>query len=244
MMLEIIPAIDLFGGQAVRLRKGDFETSERVADDPIATALGFEKAGATRIHIVDLDGAKTGEATNHPVIQAILAAVSIPVQVGGGLRTPEKVGAMLALGASRVIVGTSAAKSPAAIAAILAQYGEQVFVGADASDGFVATHGWKETSGERVEDFCKRMAALGARRFLFTDIARDGMLEGVNVEATAALAEAVGLPVIASGGVAGIADIEKLTAVQQRGVEAVIVGKALYAGRLSLADALRVVAGG
>ena len=113
MGFEIIPAIDLFGGQAVRLRKGDFGTSERVADDPVATAIGFERAGATRIHIVDLDGAKTGEAINHPVIKAILAAVSIPVQVGGGLRTPEKVGAMLALGASRVIVGTSAAGNPA-----------------------------------------------------------------------------------------------------------------------------------
>lgn len=243
-MLEIIPAIDLFGGQAVRLKKGDFGTSEKVAADPVATAIGFAEAGATRIHIVDLDGAKTGEPTNHPVIQAILAAVSVPVQVGGGLRTPEKVARLLELGASRAIVGTSASRDPEAIAAILAQFGEQVIVGADAYNGYVATHGWKETTDERVEDFAKRMAALGAQRFLFTDIARDGMLEGVNVEATAALAEAVGLPVIASGGVAGIEDIEKLVAVQQRGIEAVIVGKALYAGRLTLTDALRVAAGG
>lgn len=240
MALEIIPAIDLLGGQAVRLKKGDFGTSEKVADDPVATARSFEESGATRIHIVDLDGAKTGEPVNHPVIRAILSAVSIPVQVGGGLRSVEKVGQILELGASRAIVGTSAAGNPEAIAAILRHYGEQVIVGADASEGFVATHGWKETTGERVEDFCKRMATLGARRFLFTDIARDGMLQGVNVEATAALAEAVGLPVIASGGVGGIEDIEKLTQVQQSGVEAVIVGKALYAGRLTLADALRV----
>ena len=231
MGFEIIPAIDLMGGQAVRLRKGDFATKEKVAVDPVATALGFAEAGATRLHIVDLDGARTGEPTNYPVIKAILAALSIPVQVGGGLRTPEKVAQILEIGAAR---------DPEAIAAILAHFGEQVIVGADALDGFVATHGWKESSGERVEDFARRMAALGARRFLFTDIARDGMLEGVNVEATAALAEAVGLPVIASGGVAGIEDIEKLAAVQQRGIEAVIVGKALYAGRLTLADALRV----
>ena len=240
MGFEIIPAIDLMGGQAVRLRKGDFATKEKVAVDPVATALGFAEAGATRLHIVDLDGARTGEPTNYPVIKAILAALSIPVQVGGGLRTPEKVAQILEIGAARAVVGTSAARDPEAIKAILAHFGEQVIVGADALDGFVATHGWKESSGERVEDFARRMAALGARRFLFTDIARDGMLEGVNVEATAALAEAVGLPVIASGGVAGIEDIEKLAAVQQRGIEAVIVGKALYAGRLTLADALRV----
>ena len=242
-MLEIIPAIDLMGGQAVRLKKGDFATKEKVAEDPIATAKAFADAGAPRIHIVDLDGARTGSPQNHGVIAQILRAVTIPVQVGGGLRTVERVREILSLGAARAVVGTSAAKDPEAIAAILSEFGEQVIVGADMHEGFVATHGWKETSGERVEDFGRRMVSLGARRFLFTDVSRDGLLEGVNVEATAAFAEAVGAPTLASGGVAGIGDIENLVKVQPQGVEGVIIGKALYAGRLSLTDALKMARG-
>lgn len=241
-MLEIIPAIDLMAGQAVRLKKGDFATKEKVAEDPVATARAFAEAGAPRIHIVDLDGARTGSPENHGVIAEILKAVDVPVQVGGGLRTVERVRAILELGAARAVVGTSAANDPEAIAAILGELGEFVIVGADMHDGFVATHGWKETSGERVEDFGRRMVSLGARRFLFTDVSRDGLLEGVNHEATAAFAEAVGAPALASGGVAGIADIENLVEVQPRGVEGVIIGKALYAGRLKLLDALRIAA--
>jgi phosphoribosylformimino-5-aminoimidazole carboxamide ribotide isomerase len=242
--LEIIPAIDLMDGQAVRLRKGDFTTREKVAEDAVAVARSFEAAGATRIHMVDLDGARTGEATNHKIIQAVLDAVSIPVQVGGGLRTVEKVRQILALGVDRAIVGTSAAaRDSEAIAGILAAFGEKVIIGADAIDGMVAVHGWKEHTGEPVAAFGRRMVALGAVRFLFTDVARDGMLEGVNIEATVALAQALGKPVLASGGVAGIGDIENLTRVQPLGVEGVIVGKALYAGRLSLEDALRVARG-
>ncbi|MGC4047945.1 MAG: 1-(5-phosphoribosyl)-5-[(5-phosphoribosylamino)methylideneamino]imidazole-4-carboxamide isomerase [Armatimonas sp.] len=239
-MLEIIPAIDLMGGQAVRLKKGDFATKEKVAEDPIATARAFAQAGAHRIHIVDLDGARTGSPENHDVIAEILKVVNVPVQVGGGLRTPARVEAILALGAARAVVGTSAAKDPDAIAEILEKYGEQVIVGADMHDGFVATHGWNETSGERVEDFGKRMVALGARRFLFTDVSRDGLLQGVNAEATAAFAHAVGAPAIASGGVADIQDIKNCARLQPSGIEGVIIGKALYAGRLTLEDALGV----
>ena len=239
-MLEIIPAIDLMGGQAVRLKKGDFATKEKVAEDPVATAKAFADAGAPRIHLVDLDGARTGSPENHSVIAEILRAVDVPVQVGGGLRTLERVRQVLELGAARAVVGTSAANDPDAIAEILAELGEFVLVGADMHEGFVATHGWKETSGERVEDFGRRMVGLGARRFLFTDVSRDGLLSGVNHEATAEFAEAVGAPALASGGVAGILDIENLVKVQPRGVEGVIIGKALYAGRLSLKDALQV----
>jgi phosphoribosylformimino-5-aminoimidazole carboxamide ribotide isomerase len=237
-MLEIIPAIDLMGGQAVRLKKGDFATKEKVAEDPVATAVSFARAGAHRIHIVDLDGARTGSPENHGVIAQILKAVDVPVQVGGGLRTPARVAQILSLGAARAVVGTSAAANPEAIAAILGEFGEQIIVGADMKEGFVATHGWNETSGERVEDFGRRIVALGARRFLFTDVSRDGLLEGVNAEATAAFAQAVGAPTIASGGVATLDDIKNCARLQPMGIEGVIIGKALYAGRFTLEEAL------
>jgi phosphoribosylformimino-5-aminoimidazole carboxamide ribotide isomerase len=239
-MLEIIPAIDLMGGQAVRLKKGDFATKEKVAEDPIETARAFAQAGAHRIHIVDLDGARTGSPENHSVIGQILRAVSVPVQVGGGLRSVERVREILALGAARAVVGTSAARDPDGIAAILEEFGDRVIVGADMHAGFVATHGWNETSDERVEDFGRRMVLLGAQRFLFTDVSRDGLLAGVNADATAAFSQAVGAPAIASGGVAGIDDIKNCARLQPSGIEGVIIGKALYAGRLTLSEALEV----
>ena len=241
-LLEIIPAIDLRGGQAVRLQRGDFGAETRVAEDPVAVARAFEAQGAKRLHVVDLEAARDGSSGNLPVIERILRAVTMPVQVGGGLRTPERVARMVDLGADRVIVGTSAAIDPENAAAILERFGERVIVGADAKDGYVAVRGWTQQTGETVEAFGRRLTAMGARRFLFTDIGRDGMLEGVNVEATRALAEAVGVPVLASGGVAGPEDIRRLAAVQPFGVEGVIIGKALYAGTLTLPDALRVAA--
>jgi len=241
-MLEILPAIDLMGGQAVRLRKGDFDTKERVAEDPVATAVAFANAGAPRIHVVDLDGARTGDPVNHPVIQAIVAAVDVPVQVGGGLRSVDRVARILELGAERAVVGTSAARDPEAIAAILGQFGDRIVVGADVHGDRIAVHGWKESTDETSAAFAARMTALGAARFLFTDIARDGMLEGVNVEATAAFARAAGVPVLASGGVAGIDDIRRLKLVQPSGVEGVVMGKAIYAGRIDLAEALALAA--
>lgn len=241
-MFEILPAIDLMGGQAVRLRKGDFDTREKVAEDPVATAVGFARAGAPRIHVVDLDGARTGDPVNHPVIQAIVAAVDVPVQVGGGLRTVERVGQLLALGADRAVVGTSAARDPEAIAAILEAHGPRIVVGADVHGDRIAVHGWKESTDETSAAFAERLVALGAVRFLFTDISRDGMLEGVNVEATATFARAAGRPVLASGGVAGIEDIHRLVAARASGIEGVVMGKAIYAGRIDLAEALAVAA--
>ena len=242
-LLEIIPAIDLLGGQAVRLRKGDYATGEKVAEDPVAVARAFEAGGARRIHIVDLDGARTGEPTNAAIVRAILEAVRIPVQVGGGVRTLDRAAELLDLGANRVIVGTSAAQKPEVIGAMLARFPESVIVGADTTDGFVAVHGWQQHTGERAGDFARRMVVLGARRFLFTDVARDGMLQGANIEATRRFADEAGVPVLASGGVAGPEDISRLaTAARESGIEGVIIGKALYAGRLTLAEALRIAA--
>jgi phosphoribosylformimino-5-aminoimidazole carboxamide ribotide isomerase len=237
-MFNPIPAIDLMGGQAVRLRKGDFETREQVADNPIDVIKSFAAAGATRVHIVDLDGARTGAPVNHDVIAQMIAAVDVPVQVGGGLRTLDRVKAILALGADRAVVGTSAATDPERIAEILGAAGDHIVVGADMIDGFVATHGWQVSSGERVEDFGIRMVGLGAQRFLFTDVSRDGMLQGCNVDATAAFALAVGKPVIASGGVRDMSDIRALVARHKDGIEAVVMGKSLYSGTLDLGEAL------
>lgn len=241
-MLEIIPSIDLLGGQVVRLRKGDYDTSHKVAEDPVAVAEGFAAKGAQRIHVVDLDGSRTGEQANAPIIADILRAVTVPVQVGGGVRSIAAAERLFALGVDRVVVGTSAAQDAVLIAELLAQHGQRIIVGADSTDGYIAVHGWQQHTGERTEDFGRRLADLGACRLLFTDVARDGMLEGPNVEATVALARATGLPIIASGGVSGPVDIEKLARVQPEGVESVITGKAIYAGRLDLADALRIAA--
>jgi phosphoribosylformimino-5-aminoimidazole carboxamide ribotide isomerase len=245
MPLEIIPAIDLRNGQAVRLQQGAFGTAARVAEDPVKVAQRFEAEGAQRIHVVDLDGARIGSPQNVPTIRAILRKVNVPVQVGGGLRTPDLVQRIADLGADRFVVGTSAAIDAVNAAEILARFGgDKIVIGADARDGFIAVQGWTQSTGEAADAFGRRLVQMGARRFLFTDIARDGMLEGVNAAATEAFARAVGVPVIASGGVAGPEDISTLAALAQPdGIEGVIIGKALYAGRLTLADALRLASG-
>jgi phosphoribosylformimino-5-aminoimidazole carboxamide ribotide isomerase len=239
-MLDIIPAIDLRCGKAVRLQRGDFDKEERVAEDPVAVAESFAEQGATRLHVVDLDGAKTGAPQNGDVIAAILKAVpSLRVQVGGGIRSVETAACLVGLGADRLIVGTSAARDEPTLCALMERFADRLIIGADASEGFIAVQGWLERTGESAETFGRRMVALGARRFLFTDISRDGMLHGVNVEATRSFARAVGVPVLASGGVSAADDIERLAEAQPDGVEGVIIGKALYSGRLSLADALK-----
>lgn len=240
MPLEIIPAIDLRGGYAVRLVRGDFDQETRVADDPIAVARSFAEQGAPRIHVVDLDASRTGSPTQEPIIAEIVRAVDVPVQVGGGIRSVTGAEAKLALGVDRLIVGTTAARDPDALKALLERFADRLIIGADNLNGMVAVQGWQENTGESVEDFGKRLVVMGAVRFLFTDIGRDGMLEGVNVEATRAFAQTTGVPVLASGGVSGPDDIKKLVAVQPDGVEGVIIGKALYAGRLALGDALHI----
>ncbi len=243
--LEIIPAIDLRNGQAVRLQKGDFGTAAQVADDPIAVASHFADQGAMRLHIVDLDGARTGDGGNGELVRLIIERIpGVAVQVGGGLRTVDLVALMLEAGAHRAVVGTSAAQDEATIREILAHFADQIIIGADAKNGMVSVDGWTRETGETVTDFGKRMVGLGARRFLFTDIARDGMLEGVNADATEAFARAVGVPVIASGGVSGPEDITRLVRAQPAGVEGVVIGKALYAGRLTFPEAQAIAAGG
>lgn len=247
MPLEIIPAIDLVNGQAVRLKQGDFDTAVKVAEDPVRVARKFAEAGATRLHVVDLDGAKVGSPRNVSVLREIVRKAGIPVEFGGGLRTVEIIQSVFdrVPELDRIIVGTTAASADDALMLeILHRWGEKVVVGADTKDGYIAVQGWTARTHETAAEFGRRLVKMGARRFLFTDVARDGMLEGVNVEATRAFAEAVGVPVLASGGVGGPEDIQKLTAAAQpNGIEGVIVGKALYAGRLTLADALRIAAG-
>lgn len=242
-ILEIIPAIDLRGGYAVRLVRGDFDQETRVADDPVAVARSFAEQGAPRIHVVDLDASRTGSPTQEPIIAQIVRAVNVPVQVGGGIRSVAGAEAKLAVGVDRLIIGTTAARDPETLKALLDRFADRLIIGADNHGGTIAAQGWEESTGESVEDFGKRLVALGAERFLFTDIARDGMLEGVNVDATRAFALSTGKPVLASGGVSGLDDIKKLAKAQPDGIEGVIIGKALYAGRLSLADALQIAHG-
>ncbi|MBC8142873.1 MAG: 1-(5-phosphoribosyl)-5-[(5-phosphoribosylamino)methylideneamino]imidazole-4-carboxamide isomerase [Armatimonadetes bacterium] len=241
-MLEIIPAIDLLGGKAVRLRRGDYDSQMQVADDPVQVAAGFAADGATCLHIVDLDGARTGDGVNLPVIREIIRAVpSLRVQVGGGIRTLDRAAQVLDAGAARIIIGTTAASGDGAvIGAMLEKYASEIIVGADTKNGYVAVHGWEQESTERTEAFGVRLTAMGAERFLFTDVSRDGMLEGVNAGATAAFARATGKPTLASGGVASLDDVAECARLQPNGVEGVIIGKALYAGRFTVADALRV----
>ncbi|NLC58834.1 MAG: 1-(5-phosphoribosyl)-5-[(5-phosphoribosylamino)methylideneamino]imidazole-4-carboxamide isomerase [Armatimonadetes bacterium] len=239
--MEIIPAIDIRGGRCVRLLQGDYARETVYGEDPVAMAERWEAEGATRLHVVDLDGAREGQPTILPLLEHLCAAVHVPVQVGGGIRSLESARQALAAGAARVILGTSAALNPALAEEVFATLGEQAILGLDAREGIVAIHGWRETTGEAALAFAHRMKAAGARRIIYTDISRDGMLQGVNAAACAHLAAETGLPVIASGGVSTLADIHTLK--ELPGIEAAIIGKALYTGALSLTEALAASAG-
>ncbi len=242
--MNIYPAIDIKGGKCVRLIQGDFEQVTTYGDDPVEMARRWHAQGAAWLHVVDLDGARTGESSpdNVAAIRRMADEVGLPIQVGGGIRTPERAAQMLAQGAARVVVGTAAAQNDDLARAFFERFGAQVAVGVDARDGMVAIHGWQEHSGERAVDFVTRMTQMGAQRFIFTDIARDGMLQGVNLAALAQVAHAVSpVPVIASGGVATIDDIvalSELRAWSAPNVDGVIIGKALYAGTLALPEAI------
>ena len=233
--MEIIPAVDMMDGKCVRLVQGKFDQSTVFSDDPVDAAKRWVDEGATRLHLVDLNGSRMGAPQEIPTIQRILAAVSVPVQLGGGIRTLETARRMIELGIARVIIGTSAALDADAAAAIFTELGEKAILGVDAKDGYVAVRGWQEVTAETAIEFAQRMQQLGARRVIYTDISRDGMLAGVNAEAMAAMASALEIPVIASGGVSTVDDI---AALKGTGVEGAIVGKALYTGDLALADAL------
>ena len=242
--MDIYPAIDLKGGKCVRLIQGDFAQVTTYGDDPVAMAQKWQDQGAHWLHVVDLDGARTGQSSDENVaaIKGIVDATGLPVQVGGGIRSLEAAARILELGVARAVVGTAAAQNPELTGELLARFGNNIAIGVDARDGMVAVHGWQEHSGETAIAFVRRLAGMGAARFIFTDIARDGMLQGVNLAALAQVAQAVpNIPVIASGGVATISDVDALHTLQAQSapnVDGVIIGKALYAGTVTLADAL------
>jgi phosphoribosylformimino-5-aminoimidazole carboxamide ribotide isomerase len=238
----IYPAIDIRGGKCVRLVQGDYNRETVFHEQPLEVAKRWKELGAEWIHLVDLDGAKAGRPVNDGVIADIAAGVGIPVQVGGGLRRREDVERLFAAGVSRVILGTAAIEDRAFVEEVLREYGERVAIGIDARDGMVATRGWLETSAVRAEELAEELAEKGARTFIFTDISRDGMMKGPNVEAAVRLAEASGQSVIASGGVSSYDDLRALAACAGRGIAGAIVGKALYTGSIELDKALKVVA--
>lgn len=242
MMFTLYPAIDLKGGQVVRLKRGEMDQATVYAEDPAAQAASFAAAGFGWVHVVDLDGAFAGRPANAEAVRGILAAVGgISVQLGGGIRDMATAEAWLAAGVARIILGSAAVKDPDFARAACRAFPGRVVLGIDARDGFVATEGWAETSGVTAEELALRFADAGAAAIIYTDIARDGMLTGVNVAATAALARAVAIPVIASGGVASVDDITALKA--ERVVSGAILGRALYDGRIAPAEALRIAAG-
>ena len=240
--MRIYPAIDIRGGKAVRLYKGDF-AQETVFGEPAEMAKKWEAAGGEFLHLVDLDGARAGKSMNLDVVKEIIAAVNIPVELGGGIRTMENIDEVLAAGVQRVILGSVAAKNPALVKEACAKYGDRVVVGIDAKDGIVAVDGWEVSGDVEVTVLAKEMAKAGVKTIIYTDISRDGTLEGVNVEATAQLARESGIKIVASGGVKSIDDIKALLPYEKEGIEGVIVGKSIYMGTLDLTEAVRVAKG-
>ncbi|MGN1088113.1 MAG: 1-(5-phosphoribosyl)-5-[(5-phosphoribosylamino)methylideneamino]imidazole-4-carboxamide isomerase [Phascolarctobacterium sp.] len=234
----IYPAIDIRGGRCVRLTEGRFDAETVFADDPAEMALKWAGMGAEFLHLVDLDGALAGEGKNVPVIERILQSVNIPVQLGGGIRNLETIEKLLALGVTRLILGSAAVNNPQLVEEACKKYPGHIAVGIDAKNGEVAIEGWGKGSGVAATELAKQMAAYGVETIIYTDISRDGMLSGVNVEVTAALARACGVPIIASGGVASIEDIRRVKAVEADGVQGCIIGKAIYTGAVDLKEAL------
>jgi phosphoribosylformimino-5-aminoimidazole carboxamide ribotide isomerase len=234
----IYPAIDIRGGKCVRLIQGDYNRETVYNENPLEAALAWASQGADWIHLVDLDGAKAGHPVNDALIGEIARSVDVPVQVGGGLRTADDVERLLSLGVSRVIIGTAAIENRGFVAEVLKRHGEKVAIGLDARNGYVATRGWLETSEVKAEQLAVELSEQGAKTFIFTDISRDGMMEGPNVEAIVSLARASGQSVIASGGVSQFADLTRLAEYREAGVSGAIVGKALYTGSIHLKDAL------
>ena len=237
----LYPAIDLKDGQAVRLLRGEMATATVFNDDPADQARTFEAAGFAWLHLVDLNGAFEGRPVNRAAVESILAAVAIPAQLGGGIRDMATLSAWLEAGVARVILGTAAVKNPELVRAACREFPGRVALGIDARGGRVAVEGWAEVSEIAALDLARRFADAGAAAIVYTDIARDGVLQGVNVEATADLARATDVPVIASGGVADLADIEALMAAASDGIQGAIIGRALYDGRIDAAAALDLV---
>lgn len=237
----LFPAIDIRGGKCVRLLEGRFDQETIFADRPADMAIKWEAQGGKYLHIVDLDGALQGRPVNLDAIRDIIESVSVPVQLGGGIRNIESIEAWLEAGVSRVILGSVAVKDPELVKEACRLFGERIVVGIDAKGGEVAVEGWGISGGVQAAELAKRMADVGVARIIYTDISRDGTLKGVNVESTVELARAAGIPVIASGGVAGMDDVYRAAASPE--IEGMIIGKALYTGKIDLAQALCVAEG-
>ncbi|MCA0244615.1 MAG: 1-(5-phosphoribosyl)-5-[(5-phosphoribosylamino)methylideneamino]imidazole-4-carboxamide isomerase [Proteobacteria bacterium] len=235
----LIPAIDLKDGHCVRLQQGDMKAVTTFGEDPGAMARRWLDAGARRLHLVDLNGAFVGKPVNESAVKAILRAVGddIPVQLGGGIRDLDTIERYLDDGISYIIIGTAAVKNPGFLKDACSAFGGHIIVGLDAKDGKVATDGWSKLTGHEVIDLAKKFEDYGVDAVIYTDIGRDGMLTGINIDATVKLAQALTIPVIASGGLAGIADIEQLCAVQDNGIEGVICGRSIYSGALDFTAA-------
>nr|WP_326189623.1 1-(5-phosphoribosyl)-5-[(5-phosphoribosylamino)methylideneamino]imidazole-4-carboxamide isomerase [uncultured Oscillibacter sp.] len=236
--MQIFPAIDLRGGQVVRLYQGDYDQETVYAADPCAVARDFLAAGARYLHVVDLDGARDGTLANFETIAALVRQGGLYIEVGGGIRTEERIRRYLDLGVGRCILGTIAVKDFAFTERMAKKYGDRIAVGVDARDGFVAVSGWKELSAERGVDFCRRLRDAGVKTVIYTDISRDGAEQGTNLDLYRELAEIEGLDITASG---GVSSIEELRELQTIGTKAAILGKALYTGRLDLKTVMEEV---
>lgn len=237
--MNIIPAIDLIGGQAVRLVKGDYDKVTVYSDDPAAVAESFERAGAKYLHVVDLDGAKDGTTANFETIKKIIERTDLSVEVGGGIRTLERVRQYIDVGVDRVIIGTAAVTDPDFLREAVKLYGEKIVVGVDIKDGFVAIKGWLEISELSCKEFCKKLEDLGVKTIICTDISKDGMMSGTNRELYRELYDEFELNIIASGGVSSMEDIAVLS---NMGLFGAIVGKAIYTGAIELSEAIKLAA--
>lgn len=235
--MNIIPAIDLIDGKAVRLQKGDYDKVTVYSDSPEKVARYFQDCGAKFLHVVDLDGAKSGRADNRETIKKILEASELSVEVGGGIRSMEVINTYAELGVDRIILGTAAITDPKLLEAAVAEYGDRITVGVDIKDGMVAIKGWTEVSGVSCEDFCRRLEKIGVKSVICTDISKDGMMSGTNLELYKMLSENFSINIIASGGVSTLEDVRALKQMELYGA---ILGKAIYTGAISLADAIRI----
>ncbi len=236
----VIPAIDLKGGQAVRLKQGDFSRSTVYSSDPVEVAMRWQAAGARRIHIVDLDGSLAGTPRNREVIRRIASEITVPIELGGGIRDLDTIESYFDAGIRYAILGSVALKKPELVGAASAKFPGRVIVGIDARDGMVAVEGWTEATTRSAVELAGSFKQFNLDSIIYTDINRDGMETGVNLEATRKLAESVGIPVIASGGVASLQDIRELKKVEQSGIMGVIIGKALYTGAIRLEEAVKI----